>query len=454
MEAHRTLVGIAVVWIVVIVVPAGRIQAWQGDADKQKRMAEINKEIAALQRHTAELQAELAGLQRTVVVHVPKELIPLQPPRADDWPMYGYDGGNTFCNRHERTLVPPLAEVWEVTLGGYLDGVVVSSGIVLAAGGQGRNRNHKVYALDAQNGHQLWTFTLPGGVGGAIGMTPACLGDLAFFGGQSDKNIYAVHLRSGELRWQHGEINSMFSASPKVAEGVLYVNSNQSGLWAFDPKSGTEKWRNDGGRQADIAITGGKLLRPGGAYGGVLVALDAQTGAQSWHHTEGSTSFRLAATDDMVYAVCAGATPTKITESGNYRRFKYDRIAAFNIRDGKKVWETQLKEDAHYGGLLVLGDFLYAATRAGGIYCLVAQNGTIRKERRFVDGHGGLVATSNVLFATSRHSVVALAPDTLETLWATPISGFQELAVANGRLYVAAGSRIVAFANGPRDGEQ
>ncbi len=58
------------------------------------------------------------------------------------------------------------------------------------------------------------------------------------------------------------------------------------------------------------------------------------------------------------------------------------------------------------------------------IYCLDAQTGEIRQERRFVDGHGGPIATNKVLFATSQHSVMALAPNTLETLWAMPFSGF------------------------------
>lgn len=393
----------------------------------------------------------LGGQQeKPVVLHVSEELIPQQQPRSDDWPMHGYDAGNTFCNLHEKRLAPPFEKVWDVTLDGYLDGVVVSSGVLLAAGGEGRDRKHKVFALDARNGRHLWTFTLPGGGGGSIGMSPACFDDLAFFGGQNDENVYAVCLRTGELRWQHGEIKSMYDASPRVAEGVLYINSNQSGLWAFDSKTGTEKWRNKG-CQADIAVKAGRLLRPGGAYGGTLIAFDADTGAQSWHHPEGSTSFRLIATDDLAFVTYARATPTELTADKNFQQFKYDRIAAFKTRDGKKVWETVLKEDAHYSGLLLIGDSLYAATRAGSLYYLDAQTGKIRKERRFVDGWGRLIATSNVIFATSKQGVEAIATNSLETLWATPMPGFQHLAVANGRLYVAAGSRIVAFTNDKRD---
>jgi outer membrane protein assembly factor BamB len=435
----------------VFLVPTGPIQAQPKEPDKEKRAVEIHQEIAELNGKIAKLEAELAKLQAGIVVHVAEELIPRQAPRADDWPMLGCDASNSFCNRHEKTLAPPLEKVWDCTLPGQLDGVVVSSGIVLAGGDAEKDQKHKVFAVDAQDGRHLWTFTLPGGGAGSIGMSPACLGDLAFFGGQNDKNVYAVHLRTGELRWQHGEIESMYDASPKVAEGVLYINSNQSGLWAFDAQTGKEKWRDKGpGWQADIAIKGGKLLRPGGAYGGGLVAFDAGTGAQRWRHTDGSTSFRMVATDDWLFVTYAGESPVQVTEGKDFKRFKYDRIAAFSTRDGKKAWETVLKEDAYHGGLLLAGDCLYAATPGGSIYCLDAKTGKIRKERTFKEGWGRLIAASNLIFASDKGGISALAPDTLETLWSTSLPGFQYPAVANGRLYVAAGSRIVAFANGKK----
>src|SRR5262249_23181038 len=133
-----------------------------------------------------------------VVLHVPGELVPRSPPRPDDWPMGGFDAGNTYWNRHEKALAPPLVKLWEQTLPGHLDSVVVSSGIVLA-GGMGQDQKNKVFAVDAQNGRHLWTFTLPGGGSGGMDVSPACSGELAFFGGQGDDNVYAVDLRTGEL---------------------------------------------------------------------------------------------------------------------------------------------------------------------------------------------------------------------------------------------------------------
>ncbi|NLS93110.1 MAG: PQQ-binding-like beta-propeller repeat protein [Planctomycetaceae bacterium] len=360
--------------------------------------------------------------------------------------MYGCDAGNTFCNRNEKTLAPPLAEVWEFECPGYVDGVVVSSGILLAGGSD--DHKQEVFALDARNGRHLWTFTLPGGGGGAIGSTPACCGDLAFFGGQNDRNVYAVHLRTGELRWQQGEIKSMFGVSPKVIDGAVYVNSVQSGLWAFDANTGKKLWGDEAlGRQADIAVIANTLLRPGGAYGGALVALDTRNGQQCWTHADGSTSFGMAATEDLVFATYAGASPVEVPEGDKFKRFTYDRIAAFRTRDGKKAWETVLKQDALYSGLLVAEDRLYVASRQGSICSLDSGTGELRVDRPFKEGWGQLIGTSDLIFVSSRDAVLALAPDSLKTRWAISVPGFQHLAAANGKLYVAAGSKIIAFAN-------
>jgi outer membrane protein assembly factor BamB len=390
-----------------------------------------------------------------VEVHVAEKLIPRQQPRPDDWPMHGYDAANTSCNRHERSLVPPLEKVWEREFPDHTDGIVVSSGIVLVTAGSGKDRKHKVFALDARDGRHLWTFTLPGGGGGSMGMTPACSGDLAFFGGQNDKSVYAVNLRTGKLRWQRDDVKSMYGAATQVADGVLYVNSTQSGLWAVDAQTGKEKWHDKApGWQAALAITDGKVLRPGGAYGGPLVAFDGGTGKQLWCELGRCTSFVAAASEDLVFVTYAGENPVEIKEGGALKRYKYDRVAAFTIRGGKKVWESPLKEDAHYGGLALVGEALYVGSRQGSIYRLNARTGQILKTRAFKDGWGRMIATSNALFATGRGGIEALDPETLEKRWATLLPGFQHLAAANGKLYAAAGTRVVAFAPSKGDGKK
>src|SRR5262249_15258265 len=135
------------------------------------------------------------------VLHVAAVTIPRLAPRPDDWPMEGWGGGDSDRQPDRKALAPPPGQGVEGPPPGSLDGVVVSSGIVLVSG-LGGDRKHKVFAVDARDGRHLWTFTLPGDGGGAMGVTPACSSGLAFFSGQGDDNLYAVHLWTGALRWK------------------------------------------------------------------------------------------------------------------------------------------------------------------------------------------------------------------------------------------------------------
>ncbi len=399
-----------------------------GKADQAYLASHAQEQAKTLAPATTPSQASKAGFE----------------PRADDWPMGGWDSGNSFCNVNEKTLAPPLAKVWECKLPGHLDSFSVRSGVVLASA-MGEGKKNVAFAVDARNGRQLWSFTLPGGGKGAMSVSPACTEDVAYFGGQGDDNVYAVDLQTGKVRWQGGDIKSMYSCSPKIAEGLVYANSSQMRLLALDAATGEVRWRNGQGRQSDIAVKSGCVLRPGGAYGGPLMAIDATTGELQWK-TVGPSCFAVAATDDLVFVSYGGDAPERVTVRG-FERYRYDRIAAFRMRDGKKVWETELDEDAHRAGLLLLNDAVYVATFEGRIYRLDQQTGTVLTKRPVEGGRGKLVGTSNMLFTYTSNAILAIAPDSLETRWETPSYGYPHLIPANERLFVANGSRIVAYAN-------
>jgi len=346
--------------------------------------------------------------------------------------MGGYDAGNTYHNRGEKKIAPPLVKLWQQALPDNSfspDHLVVSSGIVLAAGTAVKDT---VYALDARSGRPLWTFELPGAPRRHMCTSPACLGGLAYVGGDND-NLFAVDLRSGQLRWQHAGMNSMHYSQIKVADGLLYAGSD-SGLWALDPQSGQEKW-NDKTRRGsgDIAIRAGKLLHAG-------AAVNAASGAPSWNN-DLMTGNRVAATDDLAF-IAQG-----------------DRIAALSIADGKTLWKTVPQAGAFYMQFLLVGDSLYAATRQDGhIYRLDAQTGAIQRKRALKkDSSAWWSAANNMVFASTydrqanKGAVVALAADTLQNKWSTSAAGYVWcMAVANGRLYVGVRgkkSSVIAYGN-------
>ena len=68
---------------------------------------------------------------------------------------------------------------------------------------------HRVIALNANDGSNRWTFTARG----RVDSPPTIYGDLVFFG-SADGHVYCLRLKDGELVWR-------FRASPKDFRRVL-----------------------------------------------------------------------------------------------------------------------------------------------------------------------------------------------------------------------------------------
>ncbi|HXS31463.1 MAG TPA: PQQ-binding-like beta-propeller repeat protein, partial [Steroidobacteraceae bacterium] len=96
------------------------------------------------------------------------------------------------------------------------------------------------------------------------------------------------------LAWYYDlDTNRGQEASPLVIDGVLYVTSAWSKVYAFDAKSGRLLWQYDPKVAGQLGIKGccdvvnrGVAAWKGriyvGAYDGRLIALDAKTGKEAW----------------------------------------------------------------------------------------------------------------------------------------------------------------------------
>ncbi len=81
--------------------------------------------------------------------------------------------------------------------------------------------------------------------------------------------------------------------SPAVSDGVVYVGSNDTYLYAVDVQSGQKKWKFQagggfyGGQWSSAAISGGVVYISNDD--GYLHALDAQSGQERWKFKTGDT---------------------------------------------------------------------------------------------------------------------------------------------------------------------
>jgi outer membrane protein assembly factor BamB len=91
-----------------------------------------------------------------------------------------------------------------------------------------------VYALNATTGAEKWTFT----TGDSVSSSPAVANGVVYIG-SDDGNVYALNATTGAQLWTFttgGDVQS----SPAVANGVVYADSYDGNVYAFGLAGGTE----------------------------------------------------------------------------------------------------------------------------------------------------------------------------------------------------------------------
>ena len=90
-------------------------------------------------------------------------------------------------------------------------------------------------AFDANTGGILWTSPT------YFNSLPA-LANGVLYVGSDDNAVYALNANTGTVRWRFGTGNSVYS-SPSVANGVVYAESNDGNLYALDASTGSMLWQ-------------------------------------------------------------------------------------------------------------------------------------------------------------------------------------------------------------------
>ncbi|HEV2108846.1 MAG TPA: PQQ-binding-like beta-propeller repeat protein, partial [Thermomicrobiales bacterium] len=83
------------------------------------------------------------------------------------------------------------------------------------------------------------------------------------------------------LAWRF-QTGDAVRSSPVMADGVIYVGSNDGSLYALDAETGEERWRftTDGPISGSAAVAEGAVYLASGD--GYAYAVDAETGEERW----------------------------------------------------------------------------------------------------------------------------------------------------------------------------
>ena len=249
-------------------------------------------------------------------------------------------------------------------------GVAYDNGVVYAATGYG-----SLTALNATNGAQSWTLELDSPARSA----PAA-GAGKVFVVTHDNTVVAVNQSDGTEVWRFDglpEMAGLLSASNPAISGNLVVVPYRSGeVVAFNIESGEPVWNDAVARASRTwAISGlndvsaSPVIADGVVYatgvGGRLIAVKLQTGERVWEADVGSTH-----------------TPV-VSGNGVFLVSVDSRVIGFDRQTGEVAWSRQLplgkkKKSKHiWAGPTLAGNALWFVSTNGQLASVDPRNGSI-----------------------------------------------------------------------------
>ena len=325
------------------------------------------------------------------------------PLTTSDWTMFDFHHSrfNASEQRLSRTNVSQLSLAWSHATGtGTTTEMVVASGIVYTTS-PNTTTNAFLDALSEQTGQLLWQRALPsrnGPIGGRYYLSVAdglvYLNDGAFAEAytaatgtpvwsraidplyamviqdgvlyvqsmlgspQGQSSMYALNAHTGKTLWSVILAQNLYSSSPTVADGTVYIGDVDGTLIALNATNGQTRWTASLGTNTAIitapVVNNGLVFVEGDSTG--LFAFSARTGKQRWFVPSDPYTGSPAVAYGMVY----------VPEG---------QMQAYNEQTGKLVWHTT-GTDLDYAAT-VANEVVYASASNGGTIAFAAQTGKV-----------------------------------------------------------------------------
>ncbi len=179
--------------------------------------------------------------------------------------------------------------------------------------------------------------------------------------GSGDSNVYALNASTGAKLWSFTTGGGVDS-SPAVANGVVYVGSGFN-VYALNASTGAKLWSftTGGGVESSPAVVNGVVYI--GSMDGNLYALNASAGALLWSYDVGTFSgVSPSVANGVVYV---GSTNATNDTTGT--------LYALNASTGAKLWSyTVVVGGFLFSSPAVANGIVYAASDDGSLYALNA----------------------------------------------------------------------------------
>ena len=242
----------------------------------------------------------------------------------------------------------------------------------------------------------LWSYD----AGDSIESSAAISGGVVYVGSQS-KDLLAIDLETGKLRWKYRATDSIGESSPAVYDGVAYVGDLNGVLHAVNAATGKALWtfKTEAELRSSPVIAGDKLLI--GSYDGNLYCLSRRDGKLIWKFTTGSYvhatpaiaggvayvsgcdeifhGIRVADGQEVVRFAAggpAGASPAMLGDWAYFGNFSNEVVGA-SVSRKRILWRyvRQTAQFPFYSSAAAAGDRIVVGGRDKLVHCLNATTG-------------------------------------------------------------------------------
>jgi len=324
----------------------------------------------------------------------------------------------------------PLAPNWP--------GLTVADGIVYAITGSPQ----RVYRLDAASGVQKGAYMPTGTFRGQLYYwSPVTIGDeTAFVGFASPQDkytgLFAFDPTTGQEKWSVLVSNDLILAAPFYADGTVYFGTSSGQVYAVD--TATRTLRSGWSFQAKEAIWGSPLVIGSRVYVPAmdhhLYCLDAQTGEVVWDlKADGALAAQPSPNDGTLYQGAFDGRVYAVEASSG------QQVSGFDFKAKNWIWSEVLVADGR----------LYVSSLDGKLYALDAATGQVLAGYPYSTEATDYVRAApaqsgeTVVIATGNGRVTAVNSASGQALWQWPTIGFTPTSgilttpvISEGRVFV------------------
>jgi len=203
---------------------------------------------------------------------------------------------------------------------------------------------------------QVWNYTIDDAGSRTVSASPVVANGLVYVG-SADYNIYCFEGSTGAKVWSFAT-GGKTDSSPAVIDGRVYVGSGDGYVYCLDASGGTQVWNHSVGASVDspVNFVDGRVYVE--SQTGDVYCLDAANGERMWSFSTGANAY--------------GLSPA-ISEGYVFATNRNGDVFCLNAASGVRVWNVTVGDAV--GSPVAADGFVYFGSGDGNAYCLNASSG-------------------------------------------------------------------------------